>query len=161
MSEERPTEANDQGVTRRELLRKGAVLGGALAWSIPTVQTIRMAPAFAAATSFAISYVAVVAECNGTFHRAKWEVTNGGLSGPESGGSLPCENNSFAEWPGHSYSSDTTIFSAQKIGDNVEISVSGDCKIVWSLNKCAQICIIENSLDTPSVTFKPCPNPNA
>jgi hypothetical protein len=41
----------NQGLTRRELLKKGAILGGALAWATPTVQIIGMQPAFASHVS--------------------------------------------------------------------------------------------------------------
>lgn len=37
----------NQGITRREALKKGALLGGALAWTIPVVQTVGMSAAFA------------------------------------------------------------------------------------------------------------------
>ena len=39
------------GLTRREVLKKGAVLGGALAWGTPVVQVIGMRPAVAQVTS--------------------------------------------------------------------------------------------------------------
>lgn len=35
------------GVTRRDLLKRGAALGGAIVWMTPVVQTVGMAPAFA------------------------------------------------------------------------------------------------------------------
>ena len=42
---------NESGLTRRELLKKGAVLGGALVWAAPVVQVIGMRPAMAQSTS--------------------------------------------------------------------------------------------------------------
>ena len=41
----------ESGLTRRELLKKGAVLGGALVWAAPVVQVIGMRPAMAQAVS--------------------------------------------------------------------------------------------------------------
>ena len=41
----------ETGITRRELLKRGAVLGGALVWATPVVQTIGMRAAFAQSTS--------------------------------------------------------------------------------------------------------------
>ena len=32
-----------QGTTRRELLRRGALIGGATVWAIPAVQAVSMA----------------------------------------------------------------------------------------------------------------------
>ena len=48
------TEAPDEqpvGLTRRQALKKGAILGGALAWATPVVQVMGMKPAFAAVPS--------------------------------------------------------------------------------------------------------------
>lgn len=41
----------EEGLTRREVLKKGALLGGALAWGTPVVQVIGMRPALAQTTS--------------------------------------------------------------------------------------------------------------
>ena len=40
-----------QGLTRRELLKRGALIGGALAWATPAVQLIGMQPALASHVS--------------------------------------------------------------------------------------------------------------
>ena len=45
-----PTEPTS-GITRREALRRGALLGGALAWATPVVQVMGMKPAFAQTAS--------------------------------------------------------------------------------------------------------------
>jgi hypothetical protein len=42
-------EENEAGLDRRAVLRRGAILGGALMWTTPAVQTIA-GPAFAAGT---------------------------------------------------------------------------------------------------------------
>ena len=39
------------GLTRRQTLKRGALLGGALAWATPVVQVIGMKPAFAVTPS--------------------------------------------------------------------------------------------------------------
>lgn len=43
------SEESDEGLDRRAVLRRGAILGGALMWTTPAVQTIA-GPAFAAGT---------------------------------------------------------------------------------------------------------------
>lgn len=51
-----------EGLTRREALKRGALLGGALVWTAPIVQTVGMSRALAAHTSSCspeISYIAV------------------------------------------------------------------------------------------------------
>jgi hypothetical protein len=167
MSEEMPANLGDQGLTRRELLRKGAILGGALAWSIPTVQTIRMAPAFAAATSFAISYIAVVLQCGDKYYQAKYDVGQGWSEG----GALPCGSDQANQtWPNLSYSPLSEVLplpepSLTHIGDDkykYTFDFSGrGCTVIWSVNKCAQICEVIDGDQGSVVTFTPCPNPNA
>ena len=154
------TQPGSDGLTRRELLRKGAILGGALAWSIPTIQTIGMSPALAAPTSFAISYVAFVLQCGDEYFRAKYEVGGGWSTGDQA---LPCENNTFREWP-----STFTYTDGPPPGGLANPSGSGsltfnfgDCTVVWSLNKCGQVCIETNGDQGSTPTFDPCPNPNA
>lgn len=167
MSDSTLGEAGEHGLTRRDLLRKGAVLGGALAWSIPTIQTLGMAPAFAAATSFAISYIAVVVKCGDDYFRGKYEVNEDGSGAWESGDtSLPCEAGTFRSWPDLAYqngapaggfpsdsntSPDRVTFNFGTIG----------CEAVWTLNKCGSTCVVSDGLSSSSVTFTPCPNPNA
>lgn len=70
------------GITRRTLLRRGAVVGGALVWTVPTVRSLSR-PAFASEgspepTGHAISYIALVLECtDGTTYRAKFNTETG------------------------------------------------------------------------------------
>jgi hypothetical protein len=45
------SQPTSQGLTRRELLKRGAALGGALAWATPAVQLIGMTPALASHVS--------------------------------------------------------------------------------------------------------------
>lgn len=78
MPENTPPAIPDEGITRRDLLRKGAVLGGAVVWVTPVVQTVGMGRAFAAnpsptPCSPAISYIAMNVTCNGTQYFIKWE----------------------------------------------------------------------------------------
>jgi hypothetical protein len=169
MSDNVPTEQGDQGLTRRELLRKGAVLGGALAWSIPTIQTFRMAPAFAAATSFAISYMAMVIQCGDKYYQVKYDVGEGWSEN----GSLPCgSDQANRSWPSeYEYSSwndirplpepSVTPISGDKVKYTFDFRglADGSCTVVWSLNKCAQLC--ESGPTGSVVTFEPCPNPEA
>ncbi len=65
-----------QGITRRDLLKKGAVLGGAVVWVTPIVQSVGMGRAFAQATSPCmppISYIAMNVTCGGIPYFIKWE----------------------------------------------------------------------------------------
>ena len=65
------SENKGEGISRRDLLRKGAVLGGAVAWATPVVQTLSMGRAFAQTASPTgdkdISYIGInVTDCTGT-----------------------------------------------------------------------------------------------
>ena len=67
-------------LSRRAMLRRGAVVGGALVWATPVVQSIA-SPAFAAGTPQGntqdISFVALLLRCNGTLYRAKFDAPYG------------------------------------------------------------------------------------
>lgn len=66
-----------QGLTRREMLRRGAVLGGAVVWTTPVVQTLGMGRAFAQTASPEggkdISYIGINVDCGETKFFVKWE----------------------------------------------------------------------------------------
>lgn len=52
MAEDSQSPSNSMGgITRREALRRGALLGGALAWATPIVQVVGMKPALAQTVS--------------------------------------------------------------------------------------------------------------
>ncbi|HVR79022.1 MAG TPA: hypothetical protein VMS99_11615 [Acidimicrobiia bacterium] len=67
-------EETSQGISRRDLLRRGAVLGGAVMWTTPVVQTLGMGRAFAQTASPVdggkdISYFVIHWDCgDGEFH---------------------------------------------------------------------------------------------
>jgi hypothetical protein len=68
----------NQGLTRRDLLRRGAVLGGAVIWTTPVVQTLGMGRAFAQTASPIeggkdVSYAVISWECDGATLKVKWE----------------------------------------------------------------------------------------
>ena len=74
------SENKGEGISRRDLLRKGAVLGGAVVWATPVVQTLSMGRAYAQTASPTgvkdISYIGIMLEgCPGdlTDFFVKWE----------------------------------------------------------------------------------------
>ena len=116
-------ENQGEGISRRDLLRKGAVLGGAVVWVTPAVQTLGMGRAFAQTASpvTAISYIAITWTCPGgpTFFAKNDE--NGTLNGKwdPSPGSIPgCEG----DLPGHP---DATIWPTPE--DFFTVTYSGTC----------------------------------
>lgn len=71
MDENQSTEnqSTTHGLTRRELLKKGAVLGGALAWATPAVQLVGMTPAMATH----VSDLCVCVKFNGCSDNGTWQ----------------------------------------------------------------------------------------
>ena len=74
------SENKGEGISRRDLLRKGAVLGGAVVWATPVVQTLSMGRAYAQTASptgvKGISYIGInVTGCdaNEVPFFVKWE----------------------------------------------------------------------------------------
>jgi len=63
-------DSGTQGLTRRELLKRGAAIGGALVWATPVVQLIGMQPALAAH----VSELCICAKFNGCTDGGDWQV---------------------------------------------------------------------------------------
>ena len=155
-----------RGISRRDLLRRGAALGGAVLWATPTVQTLGMRPAFAAATSHATSYVAFVLRCGDDTFLVKWEV-DGTYGTWESGGSLPCESGRFLEAPYGPFTGGAPVGlptpSQTAIdGDKVKwtFRFTNGCTVLWWVNKCGQTCITQDygpDSTVTEVTATPCP----
>ena len=89
-------EETSQGITRRDLLRRGAVLGGAVVWTTPVVQTLGMGRAFAQTTSPTggkdISYLVIAWSCDG----GAWRHTKFDENGNAEAGNLPDCNEKVA-----------------------------------------------------------------
>ncbi|MDX1468864.1 MAG: twin-arginine translocation signal domain-containing protein [Acidimicrobiia bacterium] len=77
-------ETESQGITRRDLLKRGAALGGAVVWATPIVQTLGMGRAYAQTASPPdISYIALVLACDGVpTWFVKWEDGGGWENDP-------------------------------------------------------------------------------
>jgi hypothetical protein len=91
------SESQEQGISRRDLLKRGAALGGAVVWATPVVQTLGMGRAFAQTASPVggkdISYIGINVEgceVNGAPFFVKWE---DGAGWEDSPGAAPsCED---------------------------------------------------------------------
>jgi hypothetical protein len=74
MTDETRTTATE--LTRREAVKRGAVVGGTLLWATPVVQTLTMSSAHAATSPTTFtgpSYVAMNVTCNGKNYYIKFE----------------------------------------------------------------------------------------
>ncbi len=86
MDENTPT-TEPGGLNRRDMLRRSALVGGALIWTAPAVQTLA-APAFAAGSttpgdqcdghSGSISYVVALIKCGNSYYLVKYSATGEG-----------------------------------------------------------------------------------
>lgn len=76
-------EQSNQGITRRDLLRRGAALGGAVVWTTPVVQTLGMGRAFAQSASPVdeggkdVSFAVISWKCGDNVLKVKWEPGEG------------------------------------------------------------------------------------
>lgn len=81
---------NRESLSRREALKRVAVVGGTLAWATPVLQTISAGPAFAQyPTVEGPSYIALNVTCGGTHFFIKYEtdacIDSGGVDCFEDG----------------------------------------------------------------------------
>ena len=86
-------ESQQQGISRRDLLKRGAALGGAVVWATPVVQTLGMGRAYAQSASPPdISYIALLISCDGgnPLWFVKWEEGSGWEDDP--GAMQECSN---------------------------------------------------------------------
>jgi hypothetical protein len=95
MSKRKDAPAHGTPLTRREALRRGAIIGGSLLWTTPALQTIRMSHAHAQRPSpprdvHDISYIAMNVTCNGSPFFIKWEAGGGFEDDP--GAAPHCES---------------------------------------------------------------------
>jgi hypothetical protein len=91
------------GVTRRELIKRGAVVGGTVVWAAPVIQSLS-SPAFAGSTTetlagLSLSTVGLLLESGGVKYRVKFEAsgfsTTGAFGPTECGRKFktePCAN---------------------------------------------------------------------
>ena len=166
MSEE--IENTTEGVSRRNMLKKSALVGGTMVWAAPVVQSFT-APAFAAGTpeidGQAISYIALLLDCGGGKYRVKFEESNGSFL-------LECgvdfETGQCPEdLPGSTVAGCPAGLTADDAVLNPDGSVTidiGSCTIDDFVVKCGQSCLGPGEGGQPSggtgqVTFVPCPKP--
>ena len=118
------------GISSRTLLRRGAVVGGSLVWTVPVVHTLA-APSAAAGTPLdGISFVAVLLKCGDVHYRMKWEVEGGTLVGPEAGSSFDIPGGpQMTDYP-DIQSGPAPGASGGYVGEAVQIGASTDCVLV-------------------------------
>jgi hypothetical protein len=138
--DERKTSLQDElGVSRRDLLRRGAIVGGTVLWVTPVIQSMRT-PAFAQVTP--------VRNC----FAIKWSPGDGCEDAqPISGGGTvfcirPSGDLQAGGCGGVSFTSNT----------NWTATLPSGCTLVQGCSKCAQDCNCDAAQVGNTVTFHPC-----
>lgn len=142
-------EKNQDGLTRREALKRVAALGGTLAWAAPAVQTIRVSPAFAQGPSPRpdgpdISFIGLNVTCQEDTVSVPFTIKFEGCEGPDCFESDPgkfpkCD---FFAAAGEKTDGDTLGFAAVLDPSTrcVTITVPADCQVANSAIKGGQEC---------------------
>ena len=118
------------GISRRTLLRRGAVVGG-LVWTAPVVHTLAAPSASAGTPVEGISFVAVLLQCNGEHYRMKWDVENNTLVGPQTGSGFSIPGGPDLKPPGVDIEEGAAPGSGGSlVGSSVVISADPSCVLV-------------------------------
>ena len=152
-------------ITRRELLKRGALTSAAVVWATPVVQTIGMSKALAQDASPTtttttttttlppgdtdISYIALNVECDGDHYFIKYEVDSGWESDP---GNAPKCDGIFSP-AGAGANGGAMGFGVTLNGDGtITIDVPSGCTVLSSASKAGQNCCAGGSGSGP-LTF--------
>lgn len=162
-----------EGVSRRNMLKKSALVGGTMVWAAPVVQSFT-APAFGDSHGTPqgqdISFVAILVQCGNFTYRLKWEI-NGDHTGlesadPECGNEFALGNCNPGDLDAATGTGCPSGVSASFNSANGTVTVNlGSCTLLDYVVKCGQTCAGPGSTGNPAVptggsaTFAPCPKP--
>lgn len=152
MSDENES-ARGSGISRREALRRGAIVGGAVVWASPVVQTIGMHKAYAQTTPAVtdISFIALLLQCGTTTYRIKWETDFTGAP-DECGNSFAIGNCNPSDLGSGSVSSCPDGVSASvNPNGSVTVTFPSSCNITDFVVKRGQCCAGPGQAGEPSV----------
>lgn len=145
------------GISRRDLMRKGAVLGGTVLWAAPVVQSFTT-PAFATGHSPAqgvggISYVAVLVVCGTNCFVVKYEPEENRTTcgGGSTGVNMPCCTNFATLCTGTCPTTGTGTFTEGANG-TVTYTPPAGCTVVDYRVHCGQCCEGPGAPNQPPVT---------
>lgn len=148
-------EDTSTGISRRDLLKRGAALGGAVMWATPVVQTLGMGRAFAQtasppATGQDISYIGINVDCPGTSgdYFVKWEDDTGWENKP--GKAPQCSDSVFTGMNGGSLGFNVTNVTGPCAKLTIPSSVTGCTVTVWV--KAGQTCNTYSNVQPGTIT---------
>jgi hypothetical protein len=146
----------NQGLTRRDLLRRGVVLGGAVIWTTPVVQTLGMGRAFAQTASPIeggkdISYLVLAWSCDSG---ETWSHTKFNENGTPEAGQIPdCGDKVTADPP-------DGLGSTAANDPGFGVTVDGPCATITipsSLDGCTVVAFLKAG--SAQSTTDPCQGP--
>lgn len=120
------------GLSRRSMIKRGALVGGTLVWAQPVVQgfgTAAGAQTGEGSPLSGFSYIAVVFSCGGTTYYAKYELDEGTWEEDPGVGEDQCEgvlNTSGTTGIGGS-DAEALLGTPSQTGDVVTITLTGAC----------------------------------
>jgi len=165
MAKRKDAPAHGTPLTRREALRRGAIIGGSLLWTTPALQTIRMSHAHAQQPSpprdgHAISYIGLNVQCTTGPVTTSYVLKFEGCQGPDcfesDPGAFPGCDGVFSP-VGTKADGDDLGFTATgpDASGCVTINVPADCTVTASAIKGGQDCC-PGPTGTGTLVFCPC-----
>lgn len=160
------TPAGPSRLSRREALRRGAIVGGSLLWTTPALQTLRMSRAHAQQpsprTGHDISYIALNVLCQEGQVAVSYTLKYEGCTGPDcfesDPGNFPACGGVFTP-SGTPTDGDDLGFSATgpDASGCVTITVPADCTVTASAVKGGPDCC-PGPTGSGALVFCPCPS---
>ena len=140
-----------EGVSRRNMLKKSALVGGTMVWAAPVVQSFT-APAFAQTSPEGgetqdISFVAILLNCGGQLYRVKFEDSNNfGTVCGRSFSVSQCNETLRQDDPAVAEGCPTGVSAVENANGSLTVNLGG-CEIVDFVVKCG-----EKAYQTPGST---------
>ncbi|MGH2746657.1 MAG: hypothetical protein ACRDKB_01865 [Actinomycetota bacterium] len=146
-------------LTRRQTLKRGAALGGALLWATPAVQSLTMKPAYAQVTPRVPvegpSFIAMNVVCLGDPFVIKLEC-NGTCAWEDDPGKFPsCDFDPEGEKADGGADLDFTFTGPDPVTGCVTVLVPSDCEVEESVIKGGNCCVAGDT-GTGALEFCPC-----
>lgn len=126
-------------LTRREVLKRGAAVGGTLVWAAPVVQSLGVRPAWAVYGQD-ISFVCLNLLCDGAAVFVKFQCTEQGVCTIERDATKCNPHCSFTPVDGDGNGDGVIPGNADPRTGCVIVTVPGNCQITASVVKAGQRC---------------------
>ena len=147
---------HQNGISRRDSIKRGAAVGGAVLWSAPVIRAVNLAQGEPRSpVGHAISYIAMNVVCNGATHVIKWEVDENAWD-PDPG-SFPFCGGVFSP-NGQKANGGTLGFVASSPNGSgcITVTVPSGCQVTSSASMGGTICC-GGPAGTGNLVFCPCP----